>query len=107
MKRIRIGNNIAITWLLYENDGNIHNLEGKDLELYMTCGGLKFVVADYTVTENAIAWTFPAQLQTRTGYYKLVLLERDQQRGLYSFDVAEAFCIDSKDALENVETIYD
>ena len=105
MKRIRIGNNIAIEWLLYENDGNVHNLEGKDLELYMTCGGLKFVVPDYTVTENAIAWTFPAQTQTRTGYYKLVLIERNEQLGLKSYDVREAFCLEPEDALENIETI--
>ena len=107
IQRFRIGNNLSLIWLLYEDDGNIHNLEGKELELYMTCGGLKFVVTDYTVTENAVAWVFPAALQTRTGYYKLVLLERDPQRGLYSFDVAEAFCLEPEDALTNIETIID
>lgn len=107
MKRIRIGNNIAITWLLFENDGNIHNLEGLDLELYMTCGGSKYPVTDYSVTENAIAWTFPAGLQTRTGYYKLVLLERDDAKGIHSFDVREAFCLEPKNALTNIGTISD
>lgn len=105
MKRIRIGNNIAITWLLYENNGEIHNLEGKELELYMTCGGYKFPVVDYTVTENAVAWTFPAALQTRTGYYRFVLIERDEAMGLKSFDVREAFCLEPKNALTNIRTI--
>lgn len=105
MKRIRIGNNIAITWLLYENDGNIHNLEERDLELYMTSGGYKYPVTDYTVTENAIAWTFPAKLQTKTGYYKLVLLERDEAKGLHSYDVKDAFCLEPGDALTNIGTI--
>ena len=107
IQRFRIGNNLAITWLLYEEDGNIHNLEGKEIELYMTCGSYKYPVTSYTVTENAVAWTFPAGVQTKTGYYKLVLLERDSVRGLYSFDVAEAFCLEPKDALTNIETIID
>ena len=105
MKRIRKGNNIEIVWLLYENDGNVHNLEGKSLELYMTCGGYKYPVTDYTVTENAIAWTFPAAVQTKTGYYQLVLIERDEAMGLKSYDVKEAFCLEPKDALTNIFTI--
>ena len=107
IQRFRIGNNLSVIWLLYEDDGNVHNLEGKDIELYMTCGGSKYPVSDYTVTENAVAFTFPAAMQTKTGYYKLVLLERDPQRGLYSFDVAQAFCLEPKDALTNIETIID
>lgn len=107
IQRFRIGNNLSINWLLYEDDGNIHNLEGKTLELYMTCGGYKYPVTDYTVTENAIAWVFPANRQTKTGYYKLVLVERDPVNGLYSFDVAHAFCLEPKHALTNIETIID
>lgn len=107
IQRIRIGNNISINWLLYEDDGNIHNLEGKTLELYMTCGGYKYPVTDYTLTENALAWVFPAALQTKTGYYDFVLLERDPARGLYSYDVAKAFCLEPKCALTNIETIID
>lgn len=107
MKRIRIGNNLAITWILFEEDGNIHNLEGRELELYMTCGGFKYPVTDYTVTENAIAWAFPAKMQTKTGYYKLVLLENDSTLGLHSFDVKEAFCLEPEDALTNIGTIID
>lgn len=107
IQRFRIGNNLSVIWLLYEDDGNIHTLEGKELELYMTCGGFKYPVTDYTITENAIAWVFPAAVQTKTGYYKLVLLERDPVRGLYSFDVADAFCLEPKDALTNIRTIVD
>ena len=107
IQRFRIGNNLSIIWLLYEDDGNIHNLEGKEIELYMVCGGYKHPVTDYTITENAIAWTFPAAIQTRTGYYKLVLLERDATRGLYSFDVAQAFCLEPRSALRNIKTIVD
>ena len=94
IQRFRIGNNLSIIWLLYEDDGNIHNLEGKEIELYMVCGGYKIPVNSYTITENAVAWAFPATMQTKTGYYKLVLLERDAARGLYSFDVARAFCLE-------------
>lgn len=107
IQRFRIGNNLSVIWLLYEDDGNIHNLEGKNIELYMACGGYKYPVTDYTVTENAVAWVFPAALQTKTGYYKLVLIERDPVRGLYSYDVSEAFCLEPKDALTNIETIVD
>lgn len=107
IQRFRIGNNLSVIWLLYEDDGNIHNLEGKNIELYMACGGYKYPVTDYTVTENAVAWVFPAAMQTKTGYYKLVLIERDPVRGLYSYDVSEAFCLEPKDALTNIETIVD
>lgn len=107
IQRFRIGNNLTINWLLFEDDGNIHNLEGKTLELYMTCGGYKYPVTDYTVTENALAWVFPAMHQTKTGYYKFVLVERDPVRGLYSYDVAHAFCLEPKHALTNIATIID
>jgi len=107
IQRFRIGNNLSVEWRLFEDDGNIHLLEGKETELYMTCGGYKYPVTSYTVTENAVAWVFPAAMQTKTGYYRLVLLERDPVRGLYSFDVADAFCLEPKDALTNIETIID
>ena len=107
IQRFRIGNNLSIIWLLYEDDGNIHNLEGKEIELYMVCGGYRIPVNSYTITENAVAWAFPATMQTKTGYYKLVLLERDAARGLYSFDVARAFCLEPKNALTNIKTIVD
>ena len=107
IQRFRIGNNLTMNWLLYEDYGNIHNLEGKTLELYMTCGGFKYPVTNYTVTENAIAWVFPASHQTKTGYYKFVLVERDPVRGLYSYDVAHAFCLEPKHALTNIDTIID
>ena len=104
-QRFRIGNNLAIQWLLYENDGNIHNIEGKELEVYMVSGGNKFPVKVYTVTENAIAWTFLAGMQTKTGYYKLVLLERDPVNGLYSFDVHEAFELVSEEDAEKYDNV--
>lgn len=104
-QRFRKGKNLAIQWLLYENNGDIHNIEGKELEVYMVSGGNKFPVKVYTVTENAIAWTFLAGMQTKTGYYKLVLMERDPVNGLYSFDVHEAFELVSEEDAENYDNV--
>lgn len=104
-QRFLKGKNLSIQWLLFESNGEIHNLEGKELEVYMVSGGHRFPVKVYTVTENAIAWTFLAGMQTKPGYYKLVLYERDPLNGLYSYDVHEAFMLVTEEEAEHFDNV--
>ncbi len=104
-QRFLKGKNLSIQWLLFESNGEIHNLEGKELEVYMVSGGHRFPVRVYTVTENAIAWTFLAGMQTKPGYYKLVLYERDPLNGLYSYDVHEAFMLVTEEEAEHFDNV--
>ena len=65
MERIRLGNNIAISWALYDLNGRVHSLEGKDVQLYVSCGGLKQAVTDYTIQGNVVSWVFLGTEQRR------------------------------------------
>ena len=91
MERIRIGNNIAISWALYELNGKVHSLEGKNIQLFVATGGLKEPVFNYTIQGNVISWVFLGTDQHKTGVYKLILVETDELSGAQAIDVAEAF----------------
>ena len=91
MERIRLGNNIAISWALYDLNGRVHSLDGKDIQLYMSCGGLKQAVTDYTIQGNVVSWVFLGTEQKKVGLYKLILVETDALSGAQCIDVAEAF----------------
>ena len=96
MERIRLGNNIAISWALYDLNGRLHSLDGKSVQLYMSCGGLKQAVTDYTIQENVVSWVFLGTDQKKVGLYKLILVETDELSGSQVVDVAEAFRIVSE-----------
>lgn len=103
MERIRLGNNIAISWALYDLNGKLHSLEGKDIQLYVSCGGLKQAVTDYTIQGNVVSWVFLGTEQKKVGLYKLILVETDSLSGAQCIDVAEAFRLVSE-TLSAVET---
>lgn len=103
MERIRLGNNIAISWALYDLNGRVHSLEDKEVQLYVSCGGLKQAVTDYTIQGNVVSWVFLGTEQKKVGLYKLILVETDALSGAQCIDVAEAFRIVSE-TISAVET---
>ena len=93
MRRFRIGNNLSINWSLYDSDNTPHDFEGKELILYMTCGGFAVPVKDYTVNENVISWTFLGPHQFKTGPYKVILVEKKDAIDFRAVDYNEAFML--------------
>lgn len=93
MERIRLGNDIAISWAIYDLNGKAHSLVDKNINLYMSCSGLKQAVTDYTIQENVISWVFLGTEQRKVGIYKLIIVETDANGGALAIDVADAFRI--------------
>lgn len=100
MERIRIGNNIAISWAIYDLNGRIHSFDGKNVGLFMSCCGIKKAVSNFTIQRNVVSWVFLGTEQWKVGVYKLILVETDELSGSQCIDVSDAFQIVSESSFE-------
>lgn len=91
MKRIRIGNDIALQWRVLLKGGEPYNLEGKNLFLCYTALSGVTEVKDFSVNENTLTWTFLGKDQKVTGAYTLTLVENKGEKGMLTVDVCEPF----------------
>lgn len=88
MKKVKIGNDIAVTWSLFK-DGEPYSLEGLDLTLYLLHAfGRNKIVPD-AVMENNISWTFSGKDQVHTGKYSLEVVINEGQEGMASTDYVD------------------
>lgn len=87
MKKIRIGNDIHITWSLFTNDGIPLILEEKDVTLYLKDPFSKQGVLGYTINENVIEWTFLGKDQKVIGAYSLILVINEDNKDMATTDV--------------------
>ena len=72
MKKIRIGNDVAIRWRITIGD-EAASLEGLDLSLYISSAYQPRKELACTVAGNEVAAIFPGSEQAQTGVYKLSL----------------------------------
>jgi hypothetical protein len=88
MKKVKIGNDIAVTWSLFK-EGEPYSLEGLDLTLYLSHAfGRNKIVPD-AVRENNISWTFSGKDQVHTGKYSLEVVINEGQDGMASTDYVD------------------
>lgn len=88
MKKVKIGNDIAVTWSLFK-EGEPYSLEGLDLTLYLLHAfGRNKIVPD-AVRENSISWTFSGKDQVHTGKYSLEVVINEGQDGMASTDYVD------------------
>lgn len=90
MKNIRIGNDINISWALFDVDGNPYNL-GNDTKLILKCGNFTNEIYDYTIQNNIVSFTFYGMEQTNVGTYLLTLIENDDKIGMHTVDYCKVF----------------
>ena len=91
MKRIRIGKDIAINWVVSINGEN-QNLEDKDLTIQLT--DPKGAVEDvevFTVTDNKISFAFYGTAFKVLGKYTLTLWLNKGQEGQTVLDAVDCF----------------
>ena len=89
MKRIRIHNDIRISWGITTN-GQQESLEGKVLQVQLVVYNQMIEIADFSVTGNVIVFDFPGEKQKYCGTYTLVC--RDVTDGnLNTLDKTDAF----------------
>ena len=100
MRRIRIHNDIAISWQLTYKDGSAYDLEGRELTLIMHRGSKSILVEDFIVSENIIQWVFHGKDQHELGTYTVILCENRGESGMITIDTVDAFALVSNSVME-------
>ena len=85
MESIRIGNEISIQWTI-THDGIPEPLEGRKLNLQLSCMYGKYDITDYTIVGYTIWFTFYGKEQKICGNYTLTLFENKGERGMMVVD---------------------
>ena len=88
MKKIRIGNDIVVTWSIHK-DGQPYSLDGMELSLFLGHAFGKRKIESYSVRGNKITWTFLGKEQKHTGKYSLELVINEGQEGMATTDVCD------------------
>ena len=90
MRKIRIGNDIAVQWsLVAKGTGEPFVVEGKDIRLSLKSIFSTTEIEDFTAQGNKIAWTFKGAEQKQTGIYSLVVSVVDAQGAMVTTDVCQ------------------
>ena len=90
MRKIRIGNDIAVQWsLVAKGTGEPFVVEGKDIRLSLKSIFATQEITDFTAQGNTIAWTFKGAEQKQTGIYSLVVSVVDAQGAMVTTDVCQ------------------
>ena len=94
MDTIRIKNDIAIEWKIYESEGVPYDLTDKQLSFYLIGPMGRMKVDDFTVFGNSLQWTFFGKDQKYTGKYSVELCENEGKVDMHTVDVCNAFFLD-------------
>lgn len=89
--KIRIGNDLHITWTLKDCHGEPYILEGHDFGVYVQVGSKKILIANPTVNANVLYFTFYGKDQQYIGEYNLLLIENNGKVEMLTYDVKAAF----------------
>lgn len=94
MKKIRIGNDIEITWSVFADKEQTtpYTLAGRSLTLKCSCDGrTATTLPDFSINGNAVIFTFYGKDQERTGVYTLTLVENEGLEDMHTVDSCDAF----------------
>ena len=112
MKRIRKGNDIMVTWSIFDKGTKLpYDLTGRDITLYVRRRNSNEVKqTSFRIEENRVIWLFLGKDQEDVGIYSLKLVENDGKDDMRTVDVCDVFnlvshsCQCSSDDDENVKT---
>ena len=91
MEKIRIGNDISVTWGIM-NSGEPYDLSGKDLKLYLSSPNrIRVEIQDFQVQGNVLSFVFYGKDQKATGIYSCTLVENEGQKGMLTVDSCNVF----------------
>ena len=112
MKRIRKGNDILVTWSIFDKGTKLpYDLTDRDVTLYVRRRNSNEVKqTSFRIEENRVIWLFLGKEQVDVGIYSLKLVENDGKDDMRTVDVCDVFnlvshsCQCSSDDDENVKT---
>lgn len=88
--KVRIGNDVAVTWGLYTEAGEVYEPTGTVRVWIEGPLGDKVVVSEYAVEGHEVRLVYRGRHQRYTGVYRIVLVENGGMDGMHTVDV-EAF----------------
>lgn len=114
MKKIRIGNTVALSWEIFIHDGDEvlpYDLTGKAISVYLINAFATVKIEDFITEDNVLSFTWEGSEQRFAGVYQLTLVENENTDTMLTFDECEAFelvrcsCSDDEDedTIEKVE----
>ena len=93
MKKIRIKNDIRISWGITVNGSKISLSSCKNLIVQLVVFNDVISVKEYTLTENVITFSFLGKNQTKCGLYTLICQYSDESGALHTIDKTDAFVL--------------
>ena len=90
MRKIRIGNDIAVQWsLVAKGTGEPFALEDKSVRLFLKSLFSVVELQDFTIVGNTIGWRYKGSEQKQTGVYTLVVSVEDAQEIMTTTDACD------------------
>lgn len=93
MKKIRIKNDIRISWGITVNGSKISLSSCKNLIVQLVVFNDVISVKEYALTENVITFSFLGENQTKCGLYTLICQYSDESGALHTIDKTDAFVL--------------
>lgn len=90
-RKIRLGNDIDITWSLLDKDEQPYIVEGRDFEIEIHFDKKKVRISAPTASGNAIHFVYYGKDQKHTGPATLVYIENGGRVDMVTFDTKDAF----------------
>lgn len=109
-EKIRKGNDIRISWSLYDADEHPYNLEGRNIAIELDVLTKRVRIPSFSVSGNTVTFTYYGKDQKYTGSYALKFIENEGSPDMVTFDTKDAFVLVEHswlavDAGETPETI--
>lgn len=93
-RKIRLGNDIEISWSLVDEDQHPYDLTGRDISIEIIVGEKKRVkIKDISTEGNTVHFTYYGKLQKYTGRCDLKFIENDGEVEMVTFDTKDAFTL--------------
>ena len=91
-EKIRVGNDIDITWQLIDEDEQPYIVEGKDVSVEIVIADKKrYRAKELDLTGNSIHFVYWGKDQKNTGVCQLKFIENDGEKEMVTFDIPDAF----------------
>lgn len=88
MIQVRRGNDITITWSIFEDTAHTipHDLTGANLKLYASHGGTYSPIESFVIDGNSVRWTWYGKEQSVCTIYTYTLVENEGLEGMHTID---------------------
>ena len=91
MSKIRIGNDIDITWTLKNSAGEPYILDGRDIRIELNVGNKKVKIPEIQTYDNVVRFVYYGKDQKLIGNYIIKYIENDGLPDMVTFDEKDAF----------------